>query len=157
MSGYDEVCTVPCTMSMPAGTHTFAVAKPGGSPREAGAVTLPAGSTNMAISYVDRTPLRAGTGLVGVGAVIAGFAVLISDSGSSSPSFAGPLVLASVGGGLLGLAFVLPDGSKVTVGPGVTAPRANNPSNGSNRWLGQRAQDANARGPLPGLTITAQF
>ena len=32
VSGYDEVCTAPCSVSMPAGTHTFGVAKPGSTP-----------------------------------------------------------------------------------------------------------------------------
>jgi hypothetical protein len=44
-TGYDEVCTAPCNASMPSGTHTFAVAKSGGSPIEADPIALPAGNS----------------------------------------------------------------------------------------------------------------
>jgi hypothetical protein len=157
VNGYDEVCTAPCNVSIPAGTHTFAVAKSGGKPREADAVSLPAGKANMSIAYADRTVLRAGLGLLGLAGAIAGIAMVAGSD--STDSVAGPIVLAGLGGGLFGLAFTLPDGSKITVsqGPGSINP-ANNPSLGSTRSLDQRPRDANAlRNGLSGLTLTAHF
>src|SRR6188768_2388909 len=84
VSGYDEVCTSPCDVSMPAGTHTFAVAKPGGRPREVDPVTLPAGNATMNVANIDRTGLRVGTAVVGGAALIGGFVLLFSSIGSSS-------------------------------------------------------------------------
>ena len=168
VSGYDEVCTAPCDVSMPAGTHTFAVAKPGGKPREADAVTLPAGNATMSVANVDRTGIRIGMGVVGAAVMVGGFALILTNTGSNSsdsyepPStgkLVGGAVLGGVGAGLLALAFTIPDGTEITVTPGAPVASGTKASRQANsRWLNERRPDANAlRDQLSGLTVTARF
>ncbi|HET7544486.1 MAG TPA: hypothetical protein VFK05_31660 [Polyangiaceae bacterium] len=155
VNAYDEVCTAPCNVSMPAGTHTFAIARAGGKPHETDPVTLPAGNANMTITYVDRTFIRIGLGLLGFAGLISSVAIVASDSGSDKVAL--PIVLGGAGAGLVGVAFALSDGAKVAVAAGTGDP-ANNPANGSNRWLDQRPRDANAlRNGMSGLTLTVHF
>lgn len=158
VSGYDEVCTTPCNVSMPAGTHTFAVAKPGGKPHEADPVVLPAGNATMTVAVVDRTSIRIGLGVLGAAGLIAGLTMVVSNSRDSSGggSIAGPLLLAGIGGGLFGLAFGIPDGATVAVN--ASAPVGNAAANRSSAWLKNRPRDATSlRDRLSGITLSARF
>ena len=158
VSGYDEVCTTPCNVSMPAGTHTFAVSKPGGKPREADPVLLPAGKATMTVGVIDRTAVRVGVGLLGAVGLIAGFAMVLSDSSDSSGggSIAGPAVLAGLGAGAFALAFAIPDGATVAVR---ADPRASNgPANRATAWLDIRDREGTPlRDRLTGITLRARF
>jgi hypothetical protein len=158
VSGYDEVCTTPCNVSMPAGAHTFAVAKAGGKPHEADAVVLPAGKATMTVSVIDRTTIRVGLGVLGLAGVIAGFAMVFSDAGDSSGGgdIAGPAVLAGLGAGAFGLAFAIPDGATVLVH--ADGPTANAAASRSNAWLAQRSRDAaSLRNRPTGVTLSVRF
>jgi hypothetical protein len=156
VTGYDELCTTPCQISLPAGTHTFAVAKPGGKPLEADPVTLPSGKATMTVSVIDRTAARVGLGVLGAAGLISGFALVLSDSGGSagSPDIVGPLVLGALGTGVLVLAFGISDGASVVV----KADARNSALNGSPAWLYDRARDTSSlRDRVSGMTFRVRF
>jgi hypothetical protein len=162
VSGYEEVCTAPCNVSMPAGTHTFAIAKPGGKTNEADAVILPAGNATLSASVVDRTGLRIGLAVVGAGAIVGGFVMIMSgtpEQPASTSKIVGASVLAGVGGGMMGLAFTISDGAEITVTPGTPpAPGSQAARNASAPWLAERQPAAAAlRDQLSGLTLRARF
>jgi len=163
VSGYDEVCTAPCNVSMPAGTHTFAVAKPGGKPHEADAITLPAGNATMSAAVVDRTAIRIGVGLAGAAALVGGFVMIFAGSTPEDPASSGQIigaaVLGGLGGGMMGAAFAIPDGAEITITPG-TSPAPLNQAAGtaSAPWFDERQPNAVAlRDQLSGLTLRARF
>jgi hypothetical protein len=157
VSGYSEVCTTPCNVSMPSGTHTFAIAKAGGTPREADPVMLPAGKATMTVGITDRTPIRLALGALGAAGLIAGFGMALSESGDTSGAgnIAGPLVLAAAGAGLFGLAFAISDGSTVAVDAEATS---NMPANRPSAWLDRRARDTSPlRDRCSGVTLRVRF
>jgi hypothetical protein len=82
--GYDEICTTPCQATMPAGTHTLALSKDGGTAIEAEAVTLPPGNSSVEGKYESRSGIRvAGWAIFGVG-LVGGTAIALSGSSSCS-------------------------------------------------------------------------
>ncbi|HKO50674.1 MAG TPA: hypothetical protein VJV79_23300 [Polyangiaceae bacterium] len=158
ISGYDEVCTAPCSVSMPAGTHTFAVAKPRGKPREADPVMLPAGNATMTVSVIDRTAVRVVLGVIGVAGMVAGTAMIASESSelSMDKNYTAAFVITALGGGLFGLAFGIPDGATVNVR--ADAPAGNPAGNGSTAWLDNRPRDTTSlRDRLTGATLRFRF
>jgi hypothetical protein len=157
VTGYAEVCSAPCNVSMPAGTHTFAVAKPGGKPHEAEPVVLPAGKSTMSIAVVDRTGVRVGVGLVGAVGLITGFALAISSSGdgsSGASDVVGPALLAGAGAGAIAIAFAISDGATVSVRPDPAA--SNSAGTRSTAWLDTRSLDTSLRRPY-GLALSLRF
>ena len=153
VTGYSEVCTTPCSVSMPSGTHTFAVARAGSKPHEAEAVTLPAGKATMTIAVVDRSAIRVGVGVLGAVGLIAGLALAASDSGDGS--IAGPIVLSGLGAGAVGLAFAISNGATVAVR--ADAPASSSAANRSSAWLDARSRDSSSRLRPPGLTLSVHF
>ncbi len=155
VSGYDEVCTAPCDVSLPAGTHTFAVSAPGHAPREADAVTLPPGRSTLKAKYVSRSGLRIGLGIAS-GAVIAG-SIPIFVAGAEAPGKQGdkylPIGTAVVAAGIIGLtvAFLIPDGAEVTIIPGAPSARE------GHAYVVSRIEDRSLVSSLAGLTLSARF
>lgn len=69
---FERLCYSPCDISLPPGTHTFAVATKEGKPVGGSPVTLPEGSHRLTAEYVDNGSTRAaGTGLAMTGALVA--------------------------------------------------------------------------------------
>jgi hypothetical protein len=71
VQGYDELCTAPCTATIPAGTHTFAVSEAKGAPREADPVKIPPGTSQLDIEYVS----HAASQWLGLGVMVVGASV----------------------------------------------------------------------------------
>lgn len=105
VSGYDEVCTAPCKVTMPSGTHTFAVGFPGDLPREAPPVTLPAGRSTLNTKVVSMAGPRIGLILVGAGATIVG-GVLFQQSLQGEKTDSG-LLVAGTSLAMLGLLTIV--------------------------------------------------
>lgn len=80
-TAYEEVCTVPCEVTMPAGTHTFALSEPGGKPAEADLVTIPPGPSTLMGTYADRSAIRWAGAIISLGGFIAGLALISSGMG----------------------------------------------------------------------------
>ena len=156
VSGYDEVCTAPCDVSLPAGTRTFAVSAAGHAPREADAVTLPAGKSTLKAKYVSRIGLRIGLGIAS-GVVMAG-AIPIAVAGAEAPGKRGakyvPVASAFVAVGIIGLTvtFLIPDGAEVTIIPGAPSARE-----GHTAYASTRLEDKPLVSSLAGLTLHVTF
>ncbi len=166
-TGYDEICTAPCNASMPAGTHTFAVAKPGGDPIEAEPITLPAGHSTLKSKYSDNTGARVGVVVAGIAALAGGLALEFDSISNSGNINSGELIGGAVlqGGGLLAIlwARLIKDGVELSVSPGTAAllPNAlplNTSARATPRFLDQpNASAASMRDGFTGLHLTARF
>lgn len=171
-TGYDEVCTAPCVASLPAGTHTFAVARPHGEPIEAKPVTLPTGSSTLTANYVDKSGNRIAFALLGAGAMVGGLVLELSalpNSGEPNSSIhSGPLFagLALQAGGLVLIlcSRSVKDRFELSVAPGAgavlpaLAPAANASMRTESRFLDQSSgSTANARNGAAGLHLNVRF
>jgi hypothetical protein len=75
---FERLCYSPCEISLPAGTHTLAVATKEGDPIVAPAVTLSEGGHRLSLEYTDNSSTRnLGTGL----AMTSGILVALSGAG----------------------------------------------------------------------------
>ena len=167
ISGYDEICTAPCRVSLPAGTYTFAVSKPSKNAVEAEPVTLPAGTSVLRADYTDRSGLRVGGWVVLIGSLGVGFGLEVDSfssgtktcddygycsSSMNTTELAVGLGIAAVG---FGVGFALlrsPDNVAFTVGAGSgSAPSA----------LGHATKELATAGrgerSLPGLHVGLAF
>ncbi len=69
-SGYDELCTAPCSLSLPSGKHVFSVRSPGSRWQvEADPIQIPAGNSTLISNYVSRAGTR--TALIVIGSLVA--------------------------------------------------------------------------------------
>jgi hypothetical protein len=158
--GFDELCTAPCDVSLPAGTHTFGVAEPGGKPRKTEPLTLPAGSSTVLARYTSRTELRVAVGLGGGVATVGGFAWLATglDGHGSGDSIAVGVgsVIAVLGVLALSTFALIPDSAHVSILPGPQSA----PTSSTRRdvLVAERpASDQQLRDALSGLTLNARF
>ena len=164
-SGYTEVCTAPCNASMPAGTHTFGLAKAGGAPLQADPVTLPAGESTLTGKYKDRTAVRIGVGVAGGVAAVVGYVIAFSaidGTNTDDGQLYGGIALGTVGLFTLFSARWISDGVEFSVAPGAPAPAvAGRPDadqrGASSAGLGSPFDTRAARGAVSGLTLTARF
>jgi hypothetical protein len=88
-TGYKEICTAPCKVSLPAGSHTFGVSQPGQPPVEAPGVTLPAGTADVKATYTDNSGVRIAGWIVGGVSVVVGGIVMVAAIGSEKVCPAG--------------------------------------------------------------------
>jgi hypothetical protein len=164
ISGYDEICTAPCRVALPAGTYTFAASEPKGRAVEADPLTLPAGESVLHGTYQSHSKERVlGVVLIVAGAVT-GAALAIHSMASGPETCVGgycskqgnqtelTVSLVIVGaGGLAGFLLMRTrDKVEFTVGPGA----------GAARMLGGRAgESALGAAPheLPGLHVGLVF
>ncbi|MEZ4220903.1 MAG: hypothetical protein R3B13_08235 [Polyangiaceae bacterium] len=162
--GFDEICSVPCDVSLPAGTYAFAASKGGRRPAPAEYRTaIPPGRSTVKGEYVDNKWIRIG-GLVGGGAAIGVGAYLFFSAGEetqdcsrgscidtteddSTQQLIGGIV---AGAGLLAAAVALSfgDKSKFTVVPGGPTAQYDTPP----RDVGRLTLDQ-----LQGLTAIGRF
>ncbi len=133
-TGYERLCTSPCSISLPAGTESFALSADGKAPVSAGSVTFPAGESTIQGTYNKRSGVRVAGVVVIVASAVAGAALLATsfnntcDYGDDTCSklnptnlLAGTLILGlgvGIGAGLL----LIPDGGNVQVVPSSNAP-----------------------------------
>ncbi len=180
-NGYEEVCTAPCNVSMPAGTHTFAIAKPGSRAIEAEPVTLPPGNSTLSATYADKTGVRVGLVVLGALGIVGGLGLELSaisaskgeDSFDTGPLVGGILLQAGGTGLLLAGAFIK-DRVTLTLSPGAgapplpspgtaapTPPKGQRPANLFTHYENetQRGESASSRlqNGLLGLTLSARF
>lgn len=170
-TGYDEVCTAPCIASMPAGTHTFALAKPQGDRIEATPITLRPGNSTLAAKYVDKKGKRIGLAIVGTAAMVGGLVLELTalpsssapDSSVAPAPFFGGLALQAGGLVLILCARLVKDRFELSVAPGagatppVLAPAANS-ARAEPRFFDRSAGGpAIVRDGLAGLHVTARF
>lgn len=167
---YEELCTAPCSLSVPAGTHTFAIGKPGGKPIKANPVSLPPGNATVTAAFVDRSAIRITSAVLGVASTAAGIALFVGstpDAGQDAAPSAGR-VLGATGLMMLGVVGVgmlaLPDGATITVGDGTTEPplpKAAPPSHGPedlfSRGLDHRQRASMAAPSRSALMLTVHF
>ena len=159
---YDELCTAPCEVSLPAGTHTFAVAEPDGKPRKAAPLTLPAGQTTVLARYTSRTDVRVAVGLGGGVATVGGFAWLLTGVDGHGQ---GDTIAVGVGSvvtvlGVIALSTfaLIPDSAQVSILPGVQSGAASPTRRGSpGPLVEQPPPEQPLRDALSGLTLTARF
>lgn len=72
-TGYERLCTAPCSVTMPAGTETLALSPAGGGfARSAGPVTIPPGSSRITGSFESRAGLRTAGWVLLLGSVVGG-------------------------------------------------------------------------------------
>ena len=159
VSHYDELCTAPCKVSLSAGKQTFALARSGDRPREADAITLPAGRSTLKGTYIDRSRTRLAVLVAGGSAVVGGVALLAAGVSSDKPNGAVAVV-----GGILTVAgswtmcsfYFIKDGAEISVSPG--APSAVAVSRVSAALEDTARSDARAlRDGFSGLTLSAKF
>lgn len=117
VAGFDEMCTAPCEVSMPSGTHTFALSRPNDGPLVAPEVVIPKGAHELTGEYRSRTATR--VAVLATGAAVALFGVVLAtqDTGDDGdPRLALGIGLATLGvsGGFL-VAFAIPDRADVRV------------------------------------------
>jgi hypothetical protein len=134
-TGYERLCTSPCSISLPAGTESFALSIEGKSPVSAGTVTFPAGTSTLKGTYNRNTGIRIAGGVVIAASVIAGVALLASASKTGACDeygychselnttnlIAGSVILGAGVGLGIGLVFV-PDSGKVQAIPNGQLP-----------------------------------
>ena len=164
-TGFSEICTAPCEVSLPAGTYTFGVSKPKGVAVEGDQVTLPAGSSRLHAEDTDNSELRVAGWVTMIAGVAVGSGLLLEGllsggldcSGDTGECTEKPrnntLIYAGgaleVGGLLVGLILInQKDGISLAVTPG--APESGRRSSAGNLATADRA--------LPkGLTFLGRF
>jgi hypothetical protein len=78
--GYQRLCTAPCEVTLPAGSEVLAISEGNGFPREAGAVTLPAGTSRVKGSLESRSGMRVAGWVIAVGSIVGGTALMLTAS-----------------------------------------------------------------------------
>ncbi len=121
-TNYERLCTAPCEVTLPAGTETLALSRPGGLPREAGFVTIPAGRFRVTGAFESRAATRAAGWVIAAGSVVLGAAAFYASVGEKkvcSPDYGRgqdcrdeldvdlPLALVGALGGSLGMGIGL--------------------------------------------------
>ena len=145
--GFDDICTAPCEITMPAGTHTLALSQGGGTPVAADPVAIPEGQATVEGTYTDRSGLRLAGWGVFVGTLLAGSYLVIDsietteecDEYGCTDSAELNTTKVAIGTGLMvvgplaSLALILqPDGAEIRVSAGVAvAPRVFGTSGGN--------------------------
>lgn len=136
-AGYDDICTAPCEISIPAGTYTLALSEPGGRAVETEEpVVIPPGVSEVQGLYTSRSGLRTAGWLIAIGSVIGGTAIALAGIGAedcddyegcttiSWPMFGGGMGL-MVGGTIVGMVMGLtPDKAEIEVTPQSSLPVA---------------------------------
>jgi hypothetical protein len=171
---YDELCTSPCELTLPAGTYSFNV-RPSGeeSAADADPVTVPTGDSTLQIGYVNRGGLRK-AGLVTLvgGASVGGLLVMVSalqrPEEKPDPSGVGTVQEERsytgfyIGSGVLlasllvgGLLILQSDRATIRVVPGV--PSGVTPSPGSAPSRSVMLDPANTFANLQGLSFVGSF
>jgi hypothetical protein len=102
---FERLCYSPCEVSLPAGTHTLAVATKDGDPVAAPPITLREGSHRLTAEYTDNSGTRgAGTGL----ALLSGVLLSVSAYGGTRQAGGdGSGRTLAVAGGVIGLIGVI--------------------------------------------------
>lgn len=140
VSGYERLCTAPCNITLPAGTESFALGqKDEAFPREAEAVTIPAGRSRLVGSFKSRAGFRtAGWVVLGGSLVVGTIMIVVSMSGEKQRclyddycydemDLSYPLLIAgstlAIGGGLAGgWMAATPNSARVEVVPENSLP-----------------------------------
>ncbi len=152
-TGYDDLCTAPCDVSIPAGTYTIALAKTGGSSVEAEPVVIPAGESTVRGEYVSKSGTRTAGLVVMVIGEAAGLGIIAAGDVHSDSTFILGLGVMGVGLGV-GLALMYQsDKAVITVVPGASA--ALHPRLVAGADLDRLS--APGAGALPGLSVAARF
>jgi len=169
ISGYDEICTAPCRVSLPAGTYTFAGSKPRGRAVEADPVTLPSGTSILHATYHDHSSTRV-MGVLVMVASIAGGLALEYDGFSNGPQTCDEFNICSrsantteiaaglgvaLAGTIVGYVILrIPDKIEFTVGPGADAAPS---AMGQRSKAAELAASSSAKRGLPGLHLGLAF
>ena len=158
-TGYDEVCSAPCNVSIPAGTYTFAVGKSGDDPIELNPLTIPAGVSTLKSSLVDKSGTRTAVGVASGVAFILGTALIVVPSLAQSRPTLTPVLIggALVIGGAFGLLSIgsFDDEVQLTLTPGTE--RATLLPASSRLASDARADAGSVRDQLSGLTLGVSF
>jgi hypothetical protein len=149
-TGYERLCTAPCDVTLPAGTEILALSQPGERfARDAGPITIPAGTSRINGSFESRAGTRAVGWVVAIGSIVGGGLLTYAAFGSKEecygsgdyrscndtldlnlPLFIVGLTTFSIG---MPVGFVLaarPDAPKVQLGGANRAPIAEAPLRG---------------------------
>jgi len=144
-SGYQVICTAPCTATIPAGTHQLAVSEGKGDPVEAAEMTQVPGDSKVVATYTSRTGLRIlGWALAGAG-VVGGLWIMNETEDDGAILAAAGVIGVGFGAGIL-LARIS-DKVEISVTPTSSAPAA------------RRTSESNAaRSLVPdGVALTGKF
>jgi hypothetical protein len=76
--GYQRLCTAPCEVTLPAGSEVLALSSGNGFPREAEAVSLPAGNSRVKGSMESRSGVRIAGWVIAVGSLVGGGAIMLT-------------------------------------------------------------------------------
>lgn len=158
-SGYDVICTAPCDVSLPSGTHTLALSLDRRSPLEVDPVTLPAGRSVLYARYdkVSGATRAGGWVIFGLGIVGGGVVMFTADHiNDDPPHFDGQqFALGGIimGAGIaIGLVLALKrDHASIRIAP-ANAGRVRH-ATWSNPALDRGTRVAGA----PGLALSARF
>lgn len=123
--GYDEMCTAPCEVAMPAGRHQLALSFDGGTPVNAPSVLVVGGNSTLNARYESHQGTRTVGTVVGLASLIIGPIIIIS--AADDPQFStATLLLGSgvmVGGTIVGVALrAADDEANIEVVPGHPEP-----------------------------------
>lgn len=105
---FQRLCTAPCEVDMPVGTHRLALAQPDGLPipmREAIDIT---GDGELVGRYVDNSASRIAAGVLGAVGVLAGLGLMLSPLLSDDAGDDGPGTGFYIGVGLLTVGAITP-------------------------------------------------